>query len=220
MSIDKNIRLFVEGDGKNRGRKPQERYSSFDYCFNYFQTFRECGKTKNIASQENLQTSCLQLGFYLASWGMLRGSSFLLEKSVKFYEPLIQYIAQVKKEVWEIDVPTYTNENVAMLIDCRNDIRKALGIENDPSDTLVTKIMLGVFSNTPAFDTYVKSAFSLYYFDKPSLKKISDFYNVHKAEIDKHNIYTFDFATGKETHRKYTRAKLIDMVGFIEGQKE
>ena len=29
--------------------------------------------TADLAAPENLQMSCLQLGFYLASWGMLRG---------------------------------------------------------------------------------------------------------------------------------------------------
>jgi hypothetical protein len=33
--------------------------------------------------------SCLQIGFYLASWGMMRGSSFLLEKSVRNFSNLI-----------------------------------------------------------------------------------------------------------------------------------
>lgn len=93
-----------------------------------------------------------------------------------------------------------------------------MGSENNPSDTLATKVMLGVFANTPAFDTYVKKAFSLCTFNTNSIKKIADFYNRHRTEIDKHTIYTFDFASGRETHRKYTRAKLIDMVGFIEWQ--
>lgn len=220
MDIDRNIRLFIEGNGKNKGRRPEERYASFDYCFNYFQSFKENGKTHELARLGNLQNSCLQLAYYLASWGMLRGSSFLLKKSVKFYEPLIRYIAQVKKEIWDIDVHAYTDENIALLIECRNDIKKVLGIENDPTDTLVTKIMLGVFSNTPAFDTYVRAAFSLYYFNKSALKKIFDFYIKHKGEIDKHEIYTFDFSTGKETNRKYKKAKLIDMVGFIGGQNK
>lgn len=115
MDIDRNIRLFIEGNGKNKGRRPEERYASFDYCFNYFQSFKENGKTRELATLDNLQNSCLQLAYYLASWGMLRGSSFLLEKSVKFYGPLIRYIAQVKKEIWDIDVHTYTDAQLCQL---------------------------------------------------------------------------------------------------------
>lgn len=56
-------------------RKPELRYASYDYCFNYFQSFYNNGTVVELASEANLQMSCLQLGFYLASWGMLRGSS-------------------------------------------------------------------------------------------------------------------------------------------------
>ena len=62
---------------------PTERYSSFDYCYNYF------SQTSPDALLKNMEKSCLAIGFYLASWGMFRGSSFLLQKSVKYYEPLI-----------------------------------------------------------------------------------------------------------------------------------
>lgn len=40
----------------------------------------------------NIQLSCLYLGFYLASWGMLRASSVLLQRSVKHDVPVIDMI--------------------------------------------------------------------------------------------------------------------------------
>lgn len=98
MDISGNIKLFRDGSGKSGGRKPQERYASFDYCYNYFQSFRESGNISDLKNSQNIQTSCLHLGFYLASWGMLRGSSFLLEKSAKFYQPLIETVAEPSKE--------------------------------------------------------------------------------------------------------------------------
>jgi len=75
MNIEQNLKQFAEGLGKNRGRQAVERYASFDYCFNYFQTFREEDKIEELADLSHIQLSSLQLGFYLASWGMLRGSS-------------------------------------------------------------------------------------------------------------------------------------------------
>lgn len=39
MNVEKSINQFLEGKGKNKGRKPDERYSSFDYCYNYFYSF-------------------------------------------------------------------------------------------------------------------------------------------------------------------------------------
>lgn len=77
----KKLNEFLEGNDKNNGRKPNERLASFDYCYNYFYLFYKKGKISELASKENLQTSCLQLGFYLASFGTMRGSTFLIKKA-------------------------------------------------------------------------------------------------------------------------------------------
>ena len=73
MDIKKHVDRYLTG------RKATDRYSSFDYCFNYFQKYREEGAIAKISSASNLELSCLQLCFYLASWGMLRASSVLLQ---------------------------------------------------------------------------------------------------------------------------------------------
>ncbi len=73
VDLDANLRRYLDGGTGSGGRKPNERYASFDYCFNYFQSFRELGNISALAGPANVQLSCLQLGFYLASWGMLRG---------------------------------------------------------------------------------------------------------------------------------------------------
>jgi hypothetical protein len=218
INIAKNIASFIKGQAKNKGRQPSERYASFDYCFNYFQSFRKKDAVSELVDARNMQTSCLQLGFYLASWGMLRGSSFLPEKSVKFYEPLIQNIANFDKRIWEIDIDTYTDENMDILIACKQMIVASLGEKYRPSDTLITKIMLGVFGNVPAFDGFFRKGFGTHSFSKKSLHSIRRFYEANKSEIDKSEIYTFDYATGLTTNQKYTKAKIIDMIGFIEGK--
>jgi len=220
MNIDKNITQFIEGNGKSGGRNPNERYASFDYCYNYFQSFREKGCIEKIASKENIETSCLHLGFYLASWGMLRGSSFLLEKSIKHYIPLIRNIVKFDKRIWEIDVDRYTDENIELLLECRDMICKSLGNSSKLTDTLTTKIMLGVFSNVPAYDDFFRKGFSVHSFGKKTLKMIAKFYDYNKSTIDKYRIRTFDFSTGKETKRYYTKAKIIDMICFMEGQNK
>ena len=152
MDIKKSFNQFLEGNGKNKGRKPDERYASFDFCYNYFYSFYKNRKLSELANKKNLQMSCLQVGFYLASWGMMRGSSFLLEKSVRNFSSLIITISKMNPKLWEIDVADYDEENISLLLDCKQQIINALGKENKPSDTLVTKIMLGVFANIPAFD--------------------------------------------------------------------
>lgn len=219
MDIEKNIHEYINGNNTSKGIEPLERYASFDYCFNHFQSFREQNRIAELANSQYIQESCLHLGFYLASWGMLRGSSFLLGKSVKVYEKLISTIASANPVLWKIDADCYTSENIQLALDFRKQIKLALSYGNGPSDILVTKIMLGVFGNVPAFDSFFKQGLGVSTFDKPALEKISDFYKANNLLIEKSRLATLDFATGQSTNRLYTRAKVIDMVFFIEGGK-
>lgn len=222
--IKKNLDSFENGltDAKDDGRKPWARYASFDYCFNYFQGFKN---KKELINKNNIQNSCLHLAFYLASWGMLRGSSFLLQKSIKFYEPLIKYISEKEKDFWKIDVLNYSEVNIERLIKCSGDIKKILSNNGKykVSDTLITKIMLGVFGNVPALDSYFKIGSKLNTFNKYALKEISVFYNTDNyAEIiskEANKIKTFEYHNGTKNKRSYTKAKVIDMIFFIEGYK-
>jgi hypothetical protein len=216
IDIEGNIQKFLQGTGRNDGLQPTERYASFDYCFNYFQSFRERRIIEQIYSPENIQNSCLHLCFYLASWGMLRGSCPLLQKSIKFYIPLIEYLATAPKKLWEIDVDCYTREDIQLLRDCRKKISYAL-LPCGASDTLATKIMLGVFGNVPAFDSAFKLGIRVSNFGTMALEKISAFYQENKDIIDRFRMPTLDFLSGRHTERLYTRAKVIDMVFFIEG---
>lgn len=216
MDVNVAITRFLDGSGKNKGRQPDERYASFDFCYNYFYSFYRDNKLKELASEENIQMSCFQLAFYLASWGMLRGSSFLLEKSIRNYQPLIVAISNMPRKLWEIDVADYNDDNIDMILDCREKIIDALGRSNAKTwDTLITKIMLGVFGNVPAFDQYFKRSLGVSTFSKKSLFKIRDFYLANKESFDSHKIHTFDFLTSKNTDIVYTKAKLVDMYGFI-----
>jgi len=218
MDIKKSFNQFLKGNGKNKGRQPNERYASFDFCYNYFYSFYKENKLSELADEKNLQTSCLQIGFYLASWGMMRGSSFLLEKSVKNFSNLIITISKMNPKLWEIDVPYYNDGKISLLLKCKQQIIDALGKENNPSDTLVTKIMLGVFANIPAFDQYFRKSLKVHSVNKKSLLKIKEFYLENKDDFDSFKIHSFDFLTSKETSNIYTKAKLIDMCGFMDGQ--
>lgn len=219
IDIKENIRSFIEGEGKNKGREPSQRYASFDYCFNYFQSFRDSNNQRSLGNIENLQTSCLQLAFYLASWGMLRGSTFLLERSSKFFEPLIKTIANWNPRIWEIDVDDYDDSDARqLLLQCKDVLIHALKTDRSPTDTLITKIMLGVYGNVPAFDANFSRGFKLRQLNDKSLENIFTFYKHNRLAIDSYNIPTIDFLTGQSTKRVYSKAKIIDMIGFIEGQ--
>jgi hypothetical protein len=112
LDLETNLRRYLNGTKSGGGRRPETRYTSFDYCFNYFQSFRDSGNVAAIASREYIQQSCLHLGFYLASWGMLRGSAELLQKSVRHFVPVIETIACTNPASWQIDADTYTDSNI------------------------------------------------------------------------------------------------------------
>ncbi len=222
VNVCRNVERFMEGEGKDKGRKPDERYASFDYCYNYFRSFYEQNRVGDICCPENIHQSCLQLAFYLASWGMLRGNTVLLKKSARIFIPLLERIVQFGGGLWTVDVDAYTDTNIDLLLETGDAIHDALGSETNATVTLVTKIMLGVYGNVPAFDTYVKKSLGVNEkrLTEKSLKAVAAFYGCHKDEIDRfqREIRTLDFRSGKETDRHYTKAKIIDMAAFIERQ--
>jgi hypothetical protein len=203
MDVRQNIDIFMER------RTANERYASFDYCFNYFQSFHREGKIDKLALPDNIEKSCLHLGFYLASWGMYRGSTLVLERSVKHYERLIKdvIVNEDNEPCWKIDVDKYDKENIERLVKLKEDIVDAIskdehnkpifkknGKEQKEWGTLATKIMLGIFGNTPAFDTYFKAGMKkirlpVGKFNSRSLKNISEFYNRHENSFSR-KIYT------------------------------
>ncbi|MCM2258538.1 MAG: hypothetical protein NDJ94_23145 [Vicinamibacteria bacterium] len=208
MSIARNAEAYLEG------HTPDGRYSSFDYCFNYFQSFRD--EPWRLVAREQIQTSCLQLGFYLASWGMYRGSTDLLQRSARHLEAVIREIAGAPGPMWRMDVDQYA-EGTPMIIDTARRFRKALA--GDASDTLVTKILLGTFGAVPAIDTYFKRGFQVWTFGPRTLSTIAEFYRAHSSEVDRWRVPTLAFESGRPTRLRYTRAKVIDMVFFVEGSR-
>ena len=200
--------------------QPLDRYTSFDYCYNYFRA------TNNFNS--DIEKSCLVLGFYLASWGMLRGSSFLLQKSAKYFEPTIHFISSLDKKVWEIDVDSYDRTTILIIQEVYQEIKSRIIINDNADLTLITKILLGVFGFIPAFDNYFCSFFralsngdcGFRRVNEKSLDYILRFYESNQNVIDKLSAETFttDFITGQKTSIKYPKAKIIDMYGFLAGQ--
>ncbi len=196
-------------------RRDSARFASFDYCFNYFQSFYETGTVEDLAAPDSLQVSCLQLGFYLASWGMFRGSADLRHHSAKRLAPVIDAIVAAPTAVWSADADDYRPEVQAVLIGVAHALRAVL--PGGQSQTLVTKTMLGVFGCVPAFDRFFRIGFGASTFGAKSLTAIGAFYHANAAAIERCRVPTLDFATGGDTRRSYTRAKVIDMVFFTEG---
>lgn len=220
-------------------RTPEHRYASFDYCFNYFHGFK-AGRLQELAAKENLEKSCLHLGFFLASWGMLRMSGKLGQQlNLRHFGRVITEISSWDSQhdlgaVWGMDADNYgATEKRRLLRRCYSKIRELALPDGQAKDiVLVTKIMLGVFGCIPAFDGLFTGAFRNIYgaqkgcafrsFNDPALEALGHFYEEHRGVIDRLAKETrfFDYATGKETDTCYTKAKIIDMIGFQAGQNQ
>lgn len=200
-------------------RSVEKRYASYDFCYLYFQSH------KGNLGGKNLEYSCMQLWSYLASWGMLRGSSALLQCSPAVLEDLILYFDRIATSaIWKADVDKYPNDKGEILQVYKNiaDILSSNGVV--PTVTLVTKIMLGVFGCVPAIDTFFYKTFHLIYggfgvLKQRELDNIERFYCTPtlKAILDNILIPVMDF-DGNPTEYYYKKAKLIDMFGFFVGQ--
>lgn len=211
MDIEANLTTDLSA------RSPTDRYASFDYCFNYFQERAESGNLAEIAEGPALKDACLELGFYLASWGMYRGSADLSKRSLAYLVPVMRVIAVAPHEIWSCDANDYSESHCSLILEIRDQVRAAF--LKGATDTLVTKVMLGAFGCVPAFDTYFSKGFGTWTFNRSALGRIAEFYDRNASVIESHRVPTLDFAAGRDTSRLYTRAKVIDMVFFTEGAR-
>ena len=213
----------------------RQRFASYDFCHSYFLRNRESLSSK-------MEESCIYLWSFLGSWGMLRGSSVLLkENSPASLRKVVECIAKTPKEVLDIDVEQYEKKECRkQIIELYDSIKLALTkgsshfdckgnqitpFEN-PSRTLVTKIMMGVFGIVPAFDTFFCDVFGSLYpgkgfhsgnFSHDCLYAIYKFYLQNKQQLDSIKIAVIDFDGEPIEGMYYKKAKLIDMYGFTKG---
>lgn len=225
MSVDKqelvdNIKNYYE----NAGRDENSRYKSWEHCYKCFYDIIKNGK--RIESD----ILALNLAFYLASWGMYRGSSFLLQQDYKIHIRAIDIILDKKYGVlFGINCDDLNSENISLMLQLKeslnehyNKIKKKvidLGLikesKNDITDTLISKILLGTFGCIPAYDRYFKnSAKQLNIeqtFTKKSINGLCRLYEKHKIDLEtiRNNIQIGNI--------KYPQMKIIDMAFFQMG---
>lgn len=199
----------------------RRRERSWDLCFSYFRA--------HPRSTETMETSCLHLGYYLASWGMLRGSSFLFrETNLLHYQRAIEVIEKHDKNLREWDVLDYRDP-----VKCEQfgsawaDLREALLPEGGHGLTLVSKVMMGAWGCIPSFDTYFVATFKGLAETRgerrawnragtDALDMLHHVYEQHADEIEKvRDLYpVWDFAAEGPSGQRMTRAKVLDIYGF------
>lgn len=174
-------------------KDPHGRYLSWQHCYNAFTMNR------GTSDENTFDYLALHLAFYLASWGMYRGSSFLLQKDYKVHIPVVKILMeeQYNPLVGITAEELIKDENLALLEDVSARIRRAYadekpsieGITNNATDTLVTKILLGTLGCVPAYDRYYVQAVKQYGisaggYNKESVRDVAKYYLSHQDKFE------------------------------------
>lgn len=205
------------------------RYKSWEHCHEYFI------KNRCVYNEETIDIMCLHLAFYLASWGMYRGSSFLLQKDYKVhYEAVKEMIKPKYNVLWDIECEKLIKtENIKLLFEVSEKIKeiyikKRANIDGriDITDTLITKILMGIYGCAPAYDRFFIDGIKVKkvatgIFNTNSINSLIEFYLNNKDEFKKCSMEI------NKNGVKYPEMKLIDMyfwqIGFDisdEGKKK
>lgn len=184
MTADTAVKLILDYFNETV-KDPHGRYMSWRHCYKAF------SENRNVTDEHIIDYLSLQLAFYLASWGMYRGSSFLLQKDYKVHIPVVTIIQEQKyNSLYSISAEDLCKEhNLELLNDIAARIRGCYAKEqpsvdrtaNNATDTLVTKILLGTLGCIPAFDRYYKNSvkknhISKGIFNKYSVRSVAEFY--------------------------------------------
>lgn len=227
--VRRDIRQRVEhfAGGSLHNGVSGERERSYDHCYNYFQSVA-------LPTEDN-EKSCAVLGFYLASWGMYRGSTFLFrETNSTHFLPVIDYVEEHFDTLSRIDVDGYHQpENLARIEAAYTHLRQIVLPEGNTAITLVTKILAGVFGCTPAYDTYFRTGIravtcgrgreSFWRMTRGSLELLAAFYAANRSDVDalhdESRSWRFADSDSGPTGNKLTKAKILDMYFFDVGYR-
>lgn len=191
---------------------PNHRYLSWEYCHEAFKKYRQ---NRDDAAEDLL---CLHLAWYLASWGMLR-NSFLMQKDYKIHAAVVKLLYQPEWEMlWDITADKLAQEwyanRIIKLCEAITEAYVASGA-GIPTETLLTKILLGTIGCVPAYDRYFKKALSLtgaasQSCNSRSLMALGKLYIDRKDEFEALRRHCSDRV-------EYPAAKVIDMCFFEYG---
>jgi hypothetical protein len=138
------------------------RYRSWENCFAFFQTAGPQGL------KHQRKTAALHLGFYLASWGMYRGSGFLLQHAYTVHLGVVSLLASPTfAPLWGAEFGTDHRDNdlCPLVLNAAVAIRDAYEpftssqAKGEATDTLVTKVLLGTLGCLPACDRFFIDGF-------------------------------------------------------------
>ena len=193
------------------------RSRSWEHCYRVFRDAR-------IDPSPDYDYLSLHLAFYLASWGMYRGSCFILQKDYKVHTPIVEKILQPEYDclfglacadlrnsaVWD-----QLKELYYWIDDYFDPIRNEVAgrvVPSPVSPVLITKILMGTLGCVPAYDRFFEEGARYLGLEKKtyhekSLLELADIYEAHNDRLEeaRRGMRTEDLV--------YPQMKLLDM-GF------
>ena len=193
------------------------RSRSWEHCYRVFRDAR----TDPSPDYDYLS---LHLAFYLASWGMYRGSSFLLQKDYKVLLPIVEKVLKPEYDcLFGLACADLRNDDVrGQYTNLYNDIadhfwpirNEVAGrvVKSQVSPVLITKILMGTLGCVPAYDRFFEEGARYFGLEKKtyhedSLLELADIYEAHNDRLEEARcaMQTEDLV--------YPQMKLLDM-GF------
>jgi hypothetical protein len=209
--------IVVRSAEQSLGRA--HRFRSWQHCYTAFQ------------SELDEEYHALHLGFYLASWGMYRGSTFLLQKDYTIHVPIVRLLKEAKYSRLKGARPDILKAEIELIAELCERIRDTyseelkLSLASDLSDhpiatkTLISKVLLGTMGCVPAFDRFLLEGAAvanckLGNLNKTNILKCLKFYCDNEAAFAK--------VEGELGDRGFPPMKLLDMyfweVGFQKAE--
>ena len=192
---------------------PNHRYLSWEHCHRAFKQYRQ------NYNDVTLDLLCLHLAWYLASWGMLR-NSFLMQKDYKVHLPVVKLLLDSRwDELWDISpsklaLHQYAEKIVQLCSEIKSAYSEICG--GTPTETLLSKILLGTLGCVPAYDRYFKHALSAtkaatQQCSAKSLTMLGNLYLKYEEQFESLRKYC------STNDMEYPIAKIIDMCFFEYG---
>ena len=166
----------------------------------------------------------LYLAFYLASWGMYRGSCFILQKDYKVHTPIVEEILKPEydclfglacADLRESEVQGSLEKLHKYIAKHFRPIRNEVAgreVASPVSPVLITKILMGTLGCVPAYDRFFvdgikKHKVTTQEYSLNSVRRLADFYEAHNDRLEeaRRGMRTEDLT--------YPQMKLLDM-GF------
>jgi hypothetical protein len=233
-----NISSVRDGLQETRDFK-YHRGKSWEFCYSFFRGYETFRDDDGLVDQ-----AALHLGFYLASWGMFRGSSFLLQADYKYFRPIIEVLLKDEYDtLWKADVWTedqakeQQEKNLTLVFKLKTALRDVMekekgSIYKEPSnkrpwnitETQVTKIIMGTMGCVPAYDQFFKKGIILFSDGKNLELELDGFHpesfknllNLSTGDDTLSDIYKVQMPIGT-TGFIYPPMKLLDLYFWLRG---